>query len=57
MAELESEVQDQSTAEMRAQARIFEERAQVLQAMCEAVSSDRMNQVRTEDELAAFLHD
>jgi len=57
MAELESEAQDQTTAEMRAQARIFEERAQVLQAMREAVSSDRMNQVRTEDELAALLRE
>jgi RNA polymerase subunit RPABC4/transcription elongation factor Spt4 len=57
LAELESEAQDQTTAEMRTQARIFEERAQVLQAMREAVNSDRMNQVRTEDELVAFLRD
>lgn len=57
LAELETEVQDQTTAEMRAQARIFEERAQVLQALREAANSDRMNQVRTEDELAAFLRE
>lgn len=51
--DLESEAQE--TAEQRAQARVFEERAQVWEEMRRAVLSDKMNTVRSEEDLRDFM--
>jgi hypothetical protein len=53
--EVQLETEDQETLEQRAQARIFEERAQVREQMRQAVLSERMNEVRNEQQLAVFL--
>ena len=47
--------EDQATAEQREKARIFEERAQVWGRMRQAINSDRMNQIRSEEDFADFL--
>ncbi len=55
--EVELEEADQTTLEQQAQARIFEERAQVREQMRQAVLSERMSEVRTEEQLAVFLRE
>ncbi len=46
---------DQETAEMVDKARVFEERARVWERMRQALNSERMNQIRSEEEFADFL--
>ena len=53
--EAETAGEDQTTAEQRQKARIFEERAQVWERMRQAVNSERMNEIRSEEDFADFL--
>lgn len=55
--EIEVQEADQETRELQAQARIFEERAAVRQQMRQAILSERMNEVRSEEQLAVFLRE
>jgi hypothetical protein len=47
--------EDQTTAEQREKARIFEERAAVWERLRQAVNSERMNKIRSAEEFAEFL--
>jgi len=53
--EAETAGEDQTTAEQREKSRIFEERAQVWERMRQALNSERMNQIRSEEDFADFL--
>ncbi len=53
--EVASATADQETTEMADKARVFEERARVWERMRQALNSERMNQIRSEEEFADFL--
>ena len=55
--EADAAVADAETAEQRTKARQFEERAEVWEQMRRALLSDKMNSVRTEEDLKDFLAD